>query len=380
LLANSFQRPFDGLSLIVISLFLKIHNPKTPLIAGLKAIDWIGSLLIVGATLMFLLGMDFGGVTHPWKTAVVICLIVFGLTTYFIFGIYERFAKYPIIPSRIFGTVSLVSTFAVVFCHGACFIAPVFFLPLYFQIVLGASPILSGVWFLPLAFSFTASGIIMGIVIQRAGKYLWIIRGTIALLTLALGIMITFDSTRNWGKIIVFQILLAWGIGANMQTLVICVQALVAPEDIGVATGTLNFILNLTTANSVVLGQVVFQGVLSRHNDNLVASGIPRDIVSRLLNGSAIGGSNRSSAFSPEQFDVYKTAVGDVLSKMWILYAGICFLGLAISFGIHKKELMTSHETTKAGLEAEEAKRQNNLGSKAKSETQAVRGSKVEVV
>ncbi|THV46181.1 hypothetical protein BGAL_0408g00030 [Botrytis galanthina] len=363
-----FNLPFDGLSLIITFLFLHIHNPKTPLVAGLKAIDWIGSILIVGATLMFLFGLDFGGVTYPWKSALVICLIVFGLVTYAVFGIYERFAKYPIIPRRIFGNVSLISTFAVVFCHGACFIAPVFFLPLYFQSVLGATPILSGVWLLPLAFSFTASGIIMGILIQRTGQYLWIIRGTMALLTLALGIMITFGPTRSWGKIVVFQILLAWGIGANMQTLVICVQALVAPEDIGVATGTLNFIRNLATANSVVLGQVVFQGILKHHKRELLAVGIPEDSVSKLLDGGAIGGSNIASTFTSAQSSVYRSAVADALSKMWILYTCICFLGLVISFGIQKKELMTVHETTKTGLEAEEEKRQKNLGARSKEE------------
>ncbi|TGO40524.1 hypothetical protein BHYA_0036g00570 [Botrytis hyacinthi] len=182
-----FNLPFDGLSLVITFLFLHIHNPKTSLVAGLKAIDWIGSILIVGATLMFLFGLDFGGVTDPWKSALVICLIVFGLVAYTVFGIYERFAKYPIIPRRIFGNVSLISTFAIVFCHGACFIAPVFFLPLYFQSVLGATPILSGIWLLPLVVSFMASGIIMGILIQRTGQYLLIIRGTMALLTLALG-------------------------------------------------------------------------------------------------------------------------------------------------------------------------------------------------
>ncbi|KAF7918228.1 uncharacterized protein EAE98_009840 [Botrytis deweyae] len=363
-----FNLPFDALSLIITFLFLHIHNPKTPLVAGLKAIDWIGSILIVGATLMFLLGLDFGGVTHPWKSAVVICLIVFGLVTYAVFGICERFAKYPIIPRRVFGNVSLISTFAVVFCHGACFIAPVFFLPLYFQSVLGATPILSGVWLLPLAVSFTASGIIMGILIQRTGQCLWIIRGTMALLTLALGIMITFGPTRSWGKIVVFQILLAWGIGANMQTLVICVQALVAPEDIGVATGTLNFIRNLATANSVVLGQVVFQGILKHHKGKFLAVGIPEDSVSELLNGGAIGGSNIASTFTSAQSSVYRSVVADALSKMWILYTCICFLGLVISFGIQKKELMTVHETTKTGLEAEEEKRRKNLEGKPKEE------------
>ncbi|KAF7947215.1 uncharacterized protein EAE97_004464 [Botrytis byssoidea] len=363
-----FNLPFDGLSLIITFLFLHIHNPKTPLVAGLKAIDWIGSILIVGATLMFLFGLDFGGVTYPWKSALAICLIVFGLVTYAVFGIYERFAKYPIIPRRIFGNVSLISTFAVVFCHSACFIAPVFFLPLYFQSVLGATPILSSVWLLPIALSFTASGIIMGILIQRTGQYLWIIRGTMALLNLALGIMITFGPTRSWGKIVVFQILLAWGIGANMQTLVICVQALVAPEDIGVATGTLNFIRNLATANSVVLGQVVFQGILKHHKGELLAVGIPEDSVSKLLNGGVIGGSNIASTFTSAQSSAYRSVVADALSKMWILYTCICFLGLVISFGIQKKELMTVHEITKTGLEAEEEKRQKNLGAKSREE------------
>ncbi|KAF7883351.1 uncharacterized protein EAF02_005271 [Botrytis sinoallii] len=377
-----FNLSFDGLSLIITFLFLHIHNPKTPLVAGLKAIDWVGSILIVGATLMFLLGLDFGGVTHPLKSAVVICLIVFGLMTYAVFGICERFAKYPNIPRRIFGNVSLIYTFAVVFCHGACFIAPVFFLPLYFQSVLGATPILSGVWLLPLAVSFKASGIIMGILIQRTGQYLWVIRGTMALLTLALGIMITFGPTRSsfhcsillptltrsWGKIVVFQILLAWGIGANMKTLVICVQALVAPEDIGVATGTLNFIRNLATANSVVLGQVVFQGILKHHKEELLAVGIPEDSVSELLNGGAIGGSNIASTITSAQSSVYRSVVADALSKTWILYTCICFLGLVISFGIQKKELMTVHETTKTGLEAEEEKRRKNLGGKPKEE------------
>ena len=46
--------------------------------AGLKAIDWIGALLIVGGTLMILLGLQFGGVTYPWSSGAVVCLIVFG--------------------------------------------------------------------------------------------------------------------------------------------------------------------------------------------------------------------------------------------------------------------------------------------------------------
>lgn len=57
-----------------------------------------------------------------------------------------------------------------------------------------------------------------------------------AVFTIALDLFITYGPQADWSRIIIFQIILAAGIGANMQTLVICVQALVAPGDIAVVT------------------------------------------------------------------------------------------------------------------------------------------------
>ena len=44
--------PLDGLSLILLFFFLKLDTPKTPLVAGLKAIDWLGVLTIVGGVVV----------------------------------------------------------------------------------------------------------------------------------------------------------------------------------------------------------------------------------------------------------------------------------------------------------------------------------------
>ncbi|KAM7216782.1 Major facilitator superfamily domain containing protein [Rhypophila decipiens] len=356
-----FNLPFDGLSLIITILFLHIHNPKTPLLKGLQAIYWLGSSLIVGATLMFLIGLESDGTSAPWTSALVICLIIFGLVTYLLFAIRQRFAQYPIIPRRILATLSRICTFAVVFSHGTGFIAPVFFLPLYFQSVLGASPLQSGIWMLALAVSFTLSGIIMGIFIQKTGHYIWIIRASMRLFTLALGLMITFDEERNWAKIICFQVLLAAGIGASMQTLVIAIQALIDVKDIGVATGTLNFIRNLATGVSVVVGQVILQGVLGGHGDELRQAGIDEHVVDRLVNGGAIAASTSGGGLMTDwtevQGRVYRAAVADGLSKMWIFYTALVGMGFVPTFGITKTELGTEHEVTRTGLEAEEAKR-----------------------
>lgn len=58
--------PVSGLTFVLLILFLDVHNPKTKLSSGLKAIDWFGTFSILAVTLLLLLGLDFGGATYPW--------------------------------------------------------------------------------------------------------------------------------------------------------------------------------------------------------------------------------------------------------------------------------------------------------------------------
>ena len=110
--------------MILILFFLDVHNPKTGLVEGFKAIDWAGSFSMLGLTLMVLLGLDFGGQTFPWNSPKVICLIVFGalLSLLFIFS-EKRLAKYPLIPLEIFSARSNVACLLVVLIHGFVCIA-----------------------------------------------------------------------------------------------------------------------------------------------------------------------------------------------------------------------------------------------------------------
>ncbi|KAM0276944.1 hypothetical protein ACHAQH_006229 [Verticillium albo-atrum] len=370
--------PFDGLSLIITILYLNVHNPRTPLMKGLAAIDWLGSALIVGATLMFLFGLESGGVSNPWDSPLVICLIVFGLLTFVLFGIWERYARYPLIPRQMFANMSTVACFAVVFLHGLGFIALAFFLPLYFQAVLGASPEESGVWLLALALSLVVFSLATGIFIQKTGKYLEVIRYSMVVLTLALGLFIDFGPERSWPRIIIFQMLVAAGVGANMQTLIICIQALVPQEEVAVATATLAFIRQLALAVSVVIGSVIFQGVMAQHSGYMLDAGIPRNIVEQFANGGSVAASEFIGGLSQVQQDAYKWAATDALSKIWIFYCAASGAGLILTFGIRKKELLTTHEETVTGLDVEEAKRQKNLAAKAPAEETAINGEKAQ--
>ena len=68
---------------------------------------------------MFLLGLDFGGLTFPWNSPQVICLIVLG---FFVMGglflTAEAKAKYPLMPLRIFKYRTNIAVIVVSFCHG----------------------------------------------------------------------------------------------------------------------------------------------------------------------------------------------------------------------------------------------------------------------
>jgi hypothetical protein len=55
----------SGTTFLLLLIFLDVHNPKTAVITGLKAVDWFGSLSILAMTLMLLLGLEFGGATFP---------------------------------------------------------------------------------------------------------------------------------------------------------------------------------------------------------------------------------------------------------------------------------------------------------------------------
>lgn len=115
--------PVCGVTFILLTLFLNVHNPRTPLLTGLAAIDWPGTLSILSVTLLLLLGLDFGGATFPWSSPKVICLIVFGIAAIGLFFFSEKkLAKYPLMPLSMFKERSNNATFVVGAAHGMTFI------------------------------------------------------------------------------------------------------------------------------------------------------------------------------------------------------------------------------------------------------------------
>lgn len=368
--------PVGGISFAILLFWLKIHTPKTPLTAGLRAIDWVGTATIVGGTIMFLFGLEFGGVSHPWNSPTVICLIIFGAAVLGLFAFNEwKFAKYPIIPMTLFVDWSNVIALGCCWAHATVFIAGAYYVPLYFQTVLLVSPIMSGVYILPQIFSLSVLAGLVGFLIRKTGRYVEIIQLGMVFMTLGYGLFIDFKPYTSWPRLIIYQILAGIGAGPNFQAPLIALQSGLKPSDVAAATSTFGFIRQLSTATSIVLGGVVYQNVL-KHQASKIISALGPDVGPTFISSFSAANLQRLRTLHPSQQHVVLEAYTYAFSRAWIFYTCIAGVGTIMSLFLRRKELSRQHELTKTGLEEQEKARQERLAEKREKKMQKEKESK----
>lgn len=267
--------PVCGLSFLTLVPFLDLHNPRTRLREGLKVIDLFGTISILTIILLPLLGLDFGGVTFSWHSPTIICVTVFGavLVAFFVFA-EKRIARFPLIDLRIFRDLSNNAVILVAASHSMTTRRSEYYFPLYFQSVKGASPTKSGVLVLPMMIAASLYDVSVGIVIHQTGRYREIIWAGTTLLTLGTGLYVMLGVGTSLAKIIVFEVIGGIGLSLLLSTPMLAIQNNVSQADVAVATSTLGFVRSIATSLSIVLGGVVFQGIMAAQNPSLVAIGL----------------------------------------------------------------------------------------------------------
>ncbi|EPS26784.1 hypothetical protein PDE_01723 [Penicillium oxalicum 114-2] len=308
--------PFDGVVLVLLFFTLNVAIEKESLANGIRSIDWTGFLLIIGGTICFLYGLETGSSgLLPWKSATVILLVVFGATILVLFMVWEaKFAKNPLIPFRIFQKRTSVASFVVACFHSFVFISFDFFLPLYYQVVLGFSPLISGITLFALIIPMSISTFFGGFYVRKTGDYRALIfMGTI-LLTLGTGLFIDLGVSKSWVRIIIFEVVAGVGAGVLFQSPMIALQSHLRQSDIAAAMSAFSFLRNLSTSVSIVIGTVLIQQTL--HSDSLT---------------TAID--NSSTAVEDKKLYVHG------LRNMWIFYTCMASLTIAATCFIKPKVL-----------------------------------------
>lgn len=342
--------PLSGFALVNLSIFLKVHNPKTPLKQGLAAIDWVGCFTIIGGVLMVFMGLELGGSTFPWKSATTICLLVFGAVTIGLFAYNERrFALYPIMPTSLFRHRTSVICFALSFLHAGVFMAGNFYLPLYFQGCIGATPLQSGVYILPFAIAIAVSEISVGWYNKHTGGYVLPIVVGMAGTVLGYGLFVDLGWEKNWYKIIIYQIVAGFALGFNFQQPLVALQSTLKPHEMGSATATVALFRQLGTSTTVTIGGVIFNNRMSKQY-SFLESALGRDLALKLSGPNATRNVDLARSLTGHDGDVVKQAYWDAMRVMFIVYLALACLGLVITPFITKTKLTDEHREHRTGL------------------------------
>jgi hypothetical protein len=199
--------------------------------------DPLGTALIMGAVISFILALQFGGETKPWKSSTVIGLLVGCVLMLIAFGILESVqGERAMLTSRLMRERNVwVNGVYGAFFAGSYFI-PLYYLPIYFQSIDNVSPTDSGVRNLPLIIAFTIATVASGGFISQTGIATPILPVGSVLATIAAGLLYTLDIGTGTGKWIGYQILAGFGYGVAFQVPIIVCQGTADPSDLSSVT------------------------------------------------------------------------------------------------------------------------------------------------
>ncbi|QDY06191.1 MFS transporter [Micromonospora sp. HM134] len=221
-------------------------------------VDWLGAALLVAGVSALLLALSWGGNSYAWGSATIIGLFVAGAVLGVAFVLQEARVTEPILPLGLFRSATFALANSAGFVLGLVMFGSIIFIPLYLQIVKGASPTRSGLLMLPMMAGIIVTSIVTGRAMSRIGRYKWFpVAGSVVLVAgMLLFTRLQVDSSL-WAAF-GYMVVIGVGLGLCMQSLILGVQNAVDVRNLGAATSSATFFRSLGGSFGVaILGAVL---------------------------------------------------------------------------------------------------------------------------
>jgi EmrB/QacA subfamily drug resistance transporter len=312
------------------------------------SIDWLGAALLAAGTSSVILLATWGGTQYGWLSAPIIALAVVGAAVLVTFFVVERRVAEPIIPPRLFRSSVFNVASAVGFVIGFAMFGAIVFLPLFLQLVDGASATSSGLNLLPLMVGLLTASIGSGQLISRTGRYkIFPVAGT-ALAAIAMLLLSTLTPSTSRVLLSVYMVILGAGLGMVMQVLVLAVQNAAERRDLGVATSSATFLRSIGSSIGVAIFGAIFSSQLAAN----LRLHLPASALRGNLNPTSLQGNPAALARLPAAIHSgLVTSVSDSLHVVFLTAVPILVVAFVITLFLREIPLGARAKTPLAAGE-----------------------------
>lgn len=294
-----------------------------------RPIDYVGSVLLVGATTSLLLASSSVGTSAHWLSPVFLATLVLCVALTAVFVLWERRAREPLFPPRLLKkrTIRLVS--GAIFLLSVELFTCIVMLPVFFQLVMHSSAGSSGALLIPLLLATTVASFSTGQFMRQTGRYKALVPIAFALACAGFLLLATLGAQTPVALVSLYLFILGIGIGANYPIILAAAQNVADTGDIGAATSTVVFFRALGSSVGAAIFWSILLVSLSRH---LADVGM-ESIRAAIFNGAALPAAQAASV---------QGALIAAFHVAFVAAAGVAAAGVVLGLLLHETPLRTT--------------------------------------
>lgn len=245
--------PVGIVALIVVTKFLNVPHNKVN-----HRVDYWGAaaltIMLVPLLIVAEQGREWG-----WDSVASLSMFGIGVAGLIAFIFVERWmGDEALLPLRLFRRPVFSLTNVINFVMGIGMFGMMMSLPLYLQIVKGATPTESGLQTLPMTAGILIGSMGSGILISKTGRYKRYPVAGLFIVSVSMFLFAQIGVDTSLVQTMLIMALAGLGLGLCMQTLILAIQNDVSAKDMGVATSSATFFRSI----GGTVGTAVFLSIL----------------------------------------------------------------------------------------------------------------------
>ncbi|CDH58211.1 family drug resistance transporter [Lichtheimia corymbifera JMRC:FSU:9682] len=247
---------------------------KSSLWVKFKRIDFLGTLFSIGLICCLLLALNFGD-QFGWNTPHAYGPFIGAAISLIMLITSQGWISHePLMPRQVVLNPAIFVVYLYMMCLGLSFIGTLYFGPILFQAVFGASSTSSGIRLIPYMALLIVGSVGSGFLLPRFRRLKYYLMFGAASNLLGYGLFFTVNENSNWGQQACYLTFCGLAFGLSQQNAILAVQQVAPKEYIAIATTLVNFFMMLASSVGIAIFQTLYVTFLQGQ-----ASGLDPDVM-----------------------------------------------------------------------------------------------------